>query len=123
MLGRGYHIIISVEAKEALEHFEEFETLFEKTSSEFLQFAKSYLSLDKVDKANTLAFKSCLLRVHHTFNSKCFDEGIDPEVKVIQEFDDSKPLPTIDNLLVEFMTFLSDRKLKKGLEKEKRDKL
>ncbi len=66
--GRGYHIIIPVDAKESLEHFEEFETLSEKPSSEFLQFAKSYLSFNKADKANTPAFKSCLVRVPHTFN-------------------------------------------------------
>ncbi len=41
------------------------------------------------------------------------------EVKIIQEFDKSKPLPKIDNLLVEFMTFLADRKLKSEFEKEK----
>ena len=65
-------------------------------------------------------FKSCLLRVPYTFNSKCFDEGTDPEVKIIQEFDRSIPLPDIDNLLVEFMTFHTDRKLKEDLKKEKK---
>ena len=58
-----------------------------------------------------------------TFNSKCFDEDKDPEVKIIQEFDSSKPLPNINNLLVEFMTFLSDRKLKEIMEKERQVKL
>ena len=43
--GRGYHIIIPVNVTEALEHFEDFETLSEKPSSEFLQFAKSYFVL------------------------------------------------------------------------------
>jgi hypothetical protein len=43
-------------------------------------------------ESNTPAFKSCLLRVPHTFNSKCFDEINDPEVKIIQEIDISKPL-------------------------------
>ena len=45
------------------------------------------------------------------------------EVKIIHEFDNSKPSPKIDNLLVEFMTFLSDRKLKENLEKERQVKL
>jgi hypothetical protein len=63
-----------------------------------------------------------LLRVSYTLNSKCFDENINPEVKIIQESDGSKPLPEIDNLLVEFFTFLSDRKLKSGMELEKRKK-
>lgn len=110
--GRGYHIIIPVKAPEALEHFEDFKDLTEKPSSEFLQFAKTHLSFDKADKANNPAFRSCLLKVPYTFNSKCFDEYTGPEVKIIQEFVSSKPLPGIDNLLVEFMTFLVDRKLK-----------
>jgi hypothetical protein len=42
----------------------------------------------------------------------------DPEVKLLQDFDNSKPLPKIDNLLVEFVTFLTDRKLKTDLQNE-----
>jgi hypothetical protein len=110
--GNGYHIIIPIESTEALEHFEDFKRLTDRPSSEFLQFAKSFLSLNKADKANNPAFKSCLLRVPYTFNSKCIEEKIDPEVKLLREFDGSKPLPKIDNLLVEFITFLADRKLK-----------
>jgi Primase X len=117
--GNGYHIIIPVESIEALEHFEDFKGLTDKPSSEFLQFAKSFLSLNKADKANNPAFKSCLLRVPYTFNSKCFIENVDPEVKLLQEFDSSKPLPRIDNLLVEFVTFLIDRKLKIDLQTER----
>ena len=49
-------------------------------------------------------------------------KNIDPEVKIIQEFDSSKPLPKIDNLLVEFMTFLADRKLKSKFQKRKKKK-
>ena len=90
--GNGYHIIIPVKVTEVLEHFEDFKGLTEKPSSEFLQFAKSFLSFNKADKANNPAFKSCLLRVPFTFNSKCSDEGMDPEVKIIQEFGSSKPL-------------------------------
>lgn len=48
----------------------------------------------------------------HTLNLKCADEGLDAEVKVIQEFDSTKALPEIDNLLIEFLTFLVDKKLK-----------
>ena len=121
--GHGYHIIILVKATKALEHFEDFETLTEKPSSEFLQFAKRYLSLNKADNANNPAFKSCLLRVPYTFNLKCIRENTDPEVMIIRKFDSHSPLPQIDNLLVEFMTFLVDRKLKENLEKQKRAQL
>jgi Primase X len=61
-----------------------------------------------------------LLRVPHTFNSKCIEEGIeDAELKIVQQWDSSQPLPEIDNLLVEFQTFLVDKKLKADLRNEK----
>ena len=118
--GRGYHIIVPVQETEALEHFEDFEGLAKRPSEELLQFAEDYLSFNKADENNTPAFKSCLLRVPYTFNSKCFVEKRDPEAKIIQEFDTSKPLPNINNLLVEFMTFIADRKLKTEVEDERR---
>ncbi len=120
--GNGYHIIIPVKSTEALEHFEDFKGLNDRPSRKFLQFAKSYLSFNKADKANNPAFKSCLLRVPYTFNSKCIIDGKDSEVKIIQDFNNSEPLPEIDNLLVEFVTFLIDKKLKKDLLKENMEK-
>jgi hypothetical protein len=48
----------------------------------------------------------------NTFNSKCLDKKVDPEVKIIHEWNKSEQLPQIDNLLVEFLAFLVDRKLK-----------
>ncbi|MGB8934515.1 MAG: hypothetical protein WCC17_05360, partial [Candidatus Nitrosopolaris sp.] len=88
-------------------------------SKEFMQFAERFLSLNKADTANNPGFKSCLLRVPYTFNSECVGEGIDAEVKIIQQWDSSKPLPYIDNLLIEFQTFLVDRKLKVELKENK----
>lgn len=121
--GRGYHIIIPVQQTEALEHFEDFEGLTNRPSEELLKFTKDFLSFHKADKANNPAFKSCLLRVPHTFNSKCSDESKDPEVKIIQEFDFTRSLPKINILLVEFITFLSDRKLKENVEAQRQTKL
>ena len=80
------------------------------------------MSLNKADIANNPGFKSCLLRVPYTFNIKCVDEGIDAEVKIVQQWDSSKPLPDIDNLLIEFQTFLVDKKLKVELKENKRKK-
>ncbi|CAN5861048.1 hypothetical protein BH23THE1_BH23THE1_28340 [soil metagenome] len=121
--GRGYHIIIPVQQTEALEHFEDFEGLTKRPSEELLKFANDHLSFYKADKANNPAFKSCLLRVPHTFNFKCFGEDKDPEVKIILEHDFSKPLPKPDNLLVEYMTFLADKKLKSEVENERRKRI
>jgi hypothetical protein len=119
--GHGYHIIIPVNAKEALEKYEEFTSYVSEPSKAFLQFAERHLSLNKADPSNNPGMKSCLLRVPHTFNSRCIHEGKeDSEVKIIQRWDSSKPLPDIDNLLIEFQTFLIDRKLKVEVNQEKR---
>lgn len=115
--GRGYHIIIPVQQTEALEHFEDFEGLTSRPSEDFLKFAKEHLSFNKADKNNTPAFKSCLLRVPYTFNSKCNSNDVDPEVKIIKKFDTSITLSSISNLLVDFLTFLSDKKLKENIKK------
>jgi hypothetical protein len=74
-----------------------------------LQFAERLLSLNKADSANNPSFKSCLLRVPYTFNSKCIGEGIDAEVKVIQLWNSSMQLPTVDNLLADFKTFVDKK--------------
>jgi Primase X len=87
-----------------------------------LQFAERFLSLNKADTANNPGFKSCLLRIPNTFNSECVDEGIDAEVKIVQQWDGSKPLPEIDNVLIEFQTFLVDKKLKGELKENERKK-
>ena len=54
----------------------------------------------------------------YTFNSKCIEERIDAEVKIVQAWNTSTPLPSIDNLLVEFQTFLVDKKLKAEIKQE-----
>jgi Primase X len=59
-----------------------------------------------------------LLRVPYTFNSKCIEEGADAEIKIIQPCDSSIPLPNIDNLLVEFQTYLIDKRLKAEVKEE-----
>jgi hypothetical protein len=117
--GHGYHIIIPVNAKEALEQFQDFEPYTKEPSKGFLQFAARYLSLHKSDPFNNSAFKSCLLRVPFAFNSNCLEEGVDPEVKIAQQWNTSKSPPEIDNLLFEFQTFLVDVKLKAELKQEK----
>jgi Primase X len=118
--GHGYHIIVAVKATETLEQFEHFRPYTNEPSKEFLQFAEHFLSLSKADPANNPSFKSCLLRVPYTFNSKCIEEGMeDAEVKIVQQWDSSQQLQQIDNLLVEFQTYLIDKRLKAEVKEEK----
>jgi hypothetical protein len=67
-------------------YFEDLEPYTSEPSKNFLQFVARYLSLYKSDPSNNPTFKSCLLRVPYTFNSKCLDESVDAEVKIIQQW-------------------------------------
>lgn len=113
--GNGYHIIIPVNAPEALEQFEDFQQYTRKPSKEFLQFAEKSVSLSKADTSNNPGFKSCLLRVPNSFNTKHLDKGSGAEVKIVEPFqicDMNMKLPKINNLMTEFMTYLVDKNMK-----------
>jgi hypothetical protein len=79
--------------------------------------------MGKADDQNNPASKSCLLRVPYTFNSKCPYDKADPEVKIVRSFSDTQTLPNIDNLLIEFQTFLIDNKLKSDSHSKNKVKL
>ena len=120
--GNGYHIIIPASGPEALEQYEDFQPYARQPSDEFLRFAKDYLSLGKADNQNNPSFKSCLLRVPYTFNSKYLYDNTDPEVKIVYPFSDTISLPKIDNLLMEFQTYLVDKKLNLDFQSRNRSK-
>lgn len=93
--GNGYHIYIVINTKTLnlnarLVKFCPHNT---EVNKEFLRFAEWYLTSEKCDPehAATLSFKSCLLRVPGSFNSKCIeasafhDKEQDPQVKIVQE--------------------------------------
>lgn len=106
--GNGYHIIIPVYAPEALEQFEDFRLYTNQPSNDFLRFAKDFLSCGKADTKNNPSFKSCLLRVPFTINSK----SIRQEVKIIEAYDMNQQLNTIDRLLTAFQQRLGKTRSK-----------
>jgi hypothetical protein len=59
----------------------------------------------------------------YTSNSERINEGIDPEVMVVQTWENSQFPPDIDNLLVEFQTFLVDQKLIAEIKEKKSEHL
>jgi len=67
--GGGYHIYQPVYFPTALENVIQFNG-FDRPSEQFLRFAKNYLSNGKADKQNNPSFKSCLLRIPGSINSK-----------------------------------------------------
>ena len=66
--GNGYHIYQPIDAL-ILEEFAEFAD-FENPSLKFIRFAESYLSCGKSDRSHNPSFKSCMIRIPGSFNSK-----------------------------------------------------
>ena len=111
--GNGYHIYIVLNTR-PLELITELTELSDNPSEEFLKFAEFIFTNKRKDSCHNPSFKSSLLRIPYTLNSKCIDPTTgnyikDPEVKIIQEFD-SLAIPTINNeLLREFRLYLADK--------------
>jgi hypothetical protein len=111
--GNGYHIYIVLNTR-PLELIRDLAELSAKPSEEFLRFAEFTFTNKKKDSCHNPSFKSCLLRIPYTLNSKCIDPTTvnyikDPEVKIIQEFD-SLAIPTINKeLLRDFRLYLADK--------------
>ena len=106
--GNGYHIYQPIEAF-VLEE-EEALSDFDQPSKAFLRFAEQCLSNNKSDPSHNPSFKSCMIRIPGSFNSKCILEGKDPEVRIIQTWDGYRP--KINLLLGKFHAYLVDQTIK-----------
>jgi hypothetical protein len=111
--GNGCHIYLSVDAF-VLEQQEIF-AKFDCPSKRFLKFAAQYLSNYKSDPYNNPSFKSCMVRIPGSHNSKC---SIDSEVKIIQKCNGRRP--NIRLLLGSFYTWLVDKRIKELEDQRKR---
>ena len=85
--GSGVHICQPVQAI-ILEQESKF-AQFDQPSQTFLKFAAQFLSNHKSDIDNNPAFKSCLLRIPGSYNSKYIEQN--REVKIIQRWDGFRP--------------------------------
>jgi hypothetical protein len=104
--GNGYHIYQPVYYPTVLENVTEFSKLTDKPSQEFLRFAKNFLSNGKADQSNNPSFKSCLLRIPNSINSKN-----NTVVKIIQQWNGySRPTITKE-LLLDFRRYLIQKKI------------
>lgn len=114
--GNGYHIYQPIDAIIFEEH-EQF-SQFKQPSLKFIRFAESFLTSGKSDPSHNPSFKSCMIRIPETYNSKY---AVDNLVKIIQKWDSYRP--PIRLLLGTFHAYLVDQKikemkLKKRLEKK-----
>jgi hypothetical protein len=103
--GNGYHIYQPMEAQ-ILEDLVQFDQ-FQKPSLSFLRFAENYLTNSKSDPSHNPSFKSCMIRIPGSLNSK-YPQGKD-EVKIIQTWDGNRP--SINLLLVNFHATLVNEKI------------
>ncbi len=102
--GGGYHIYQPIYCPIALENVTEFSG-FDRPSEQFLRFAKDDLSKGKADKNNNPSFRSCLLRVPESINSK-----YDTKVKIVQKWNGVRP-PIRREFIEEFRPYLIQKKI------------
>jgi hypothetical protein len=109
--GNGYHIYIVLDTR-PLELTTDLTELSIRPSKEFLKYAEISFTSKKADPKHNHSFNSYLLRIPHTFNSKCIDKNKNSEVTIIQKFD-SQNVPQIGiQLLREFRLYLADLDIK-----------
>ncbi|MGE5634287.1 MAG: hypothetical protein ACM3VV_03580, partial [Deltaproteobacteria bacterium] len=110
--GGGYHIYQPVYCPTALENVTEFQK-FDKPSQEFLRFAKDNLSSGKADKNSNPSFKSCLLRIPESINSK-----YNIKIKIVQKWNRVRP-PIPREFIEEFRTYLIQKKIDEKKQRQK----
>ena len=103
--GNGYHIYQPIDAL-VLEQFSQFQE-FDNPSQKYIRFAEYYLTGGKSDPSHSPSFKSCMIRIPGTYNSK-YPKGKN-EIKIIQKWDGYRP-PM--NVLGAFHDYLIDQKIK-----------
>ena len=87
---------------------------FDRPSEQFLRFAKDNLSNGKADKQNNPSFKSCLLRIPGSINSK-YEYY---KVKIIQKWNGVRP-PIPREFIEEFRTYLIQKKIDEAKQRQK----
>lgn len=104
--GNGYHIYQPIDAV-ILEQFSQFEEI-EQPSMKFIRFAEFFLTGGMSDPSHSPSFKSCMIRIPGSYNSKCSPDK--NEVKIYQKWDGYRP--PIHLLLGSFHVYLVDQKIK-----------
>ena len=110
--GGGYHVYQPVFCPTALENVIQFSG-FDRPSEQFLRFTKDNLSNGKADKQNNPSFKSCLLRIPGSINSK-----YNSNVKIVQKWNGYRP-PIPREFVEEFRTYLIQKKIDEAKQRQK----
>jgi hypothetical protein len=109
--GNGVHIYLPVQ--DFLFEQKEIFSKFDQPSKSFLRFAEQRLTNNKSDSSHNPSFKSCLIRIPGSYNSKCVEKnnGIadSTQVQGIQKWDGYRP--KINPLLYEFYIWIAGKKI------------
>lgn len=119
--GNGFHIYQPVEAI-VLEQEEVF-SRFDQPSRKFLKFAEQHLSNYKSDPSHNPSFKSCMIRIPGSHNSKCIQRGnnSNSEVRILEIWNGIRP-NIKGPLLYDFYLWLANEKIKEIERHEKASK-
>ena len=101
--GSGFHIYQPI-GSICLDDLQEFSS-FPEPSKQFLKFAEKYLSYGKSDPDHNPSFKSCMVRVPGSINSKNGER-----VKIVQEWDGHRP--SIALMIGSFQLWLATKQKK-----------
>ncbi len=131
--GNGYHIYFPINAivldHESIFSRDRFPNLFSalgkysnwSVSEVFLKYAENFFTSGKANPLHKPKFKTCLIRIPGTYNSKLLNKGLGKEeslVKVIQKWNDYR-IP-IQYLLKDFRRWLVQEELNQRKAKRKR---
>ena len=111
--GGGYHIYQPIEGIvfENYNIFNEFKNEYD-LFKEFLRFSKKFFSNNKADKNSNPSFKSCLLRIPGSINSK-----YDTKVTIVQKWNGYRP-PISEEFLEDFRTNLIQKKIDEHIHRQ-----
>ena len=114
--GNGYHIYQPIDAS-VLEQYTQFEE-FDNPSVKFIRFAEYCLTGGKSDPFHNPSFKSCMMRIPGSLNSK-YPAGKN-KVTIFQKWDGYRP--PMNLLLLEFYDHLVEQKIKESKLKKRIEK-
>jgi hypothetical protein len=113
--GNGCHLYQPIFSPFLLESIPELTELHSEPSKAFLKFAEQFLFNGKADHSHNPTFKSCMLRIPWSINSKW-----GKQVNIVQKWNGNTP--AINYLLREFRRYLIQQKINSRLEEVERQR-
>jgi Primase X len=110
--GNGCHIYQPIFSPFLLDNIPELTKLHSEQSKAFLKFAEQFLSNGKADHSHNPTFKSCMIRIPASVNSKC-----GKRINIVQKWNGNAP--AINYLLRDFRRYLIQQKINSRLEERK----